>query len=70
LFFFRLCALQAVFYIAKKKLQKMGASHPLAILFRLSDKQIIKIALYRSKEKIKKLLFLDARFKEILSKYF
>ncbi|MES2199412.1 MAG: hypothetical protein V4489_04515 [Chlamydiota bacterium] len=65
----RLAFLHALFYLAKKHIKEAGASHPLAVLLRLSDKEIIQSALFSPKKiflKKKK----DLRLEQILPNYF
>ncbi len=65
----RLTLLHTFFYLAKKHITKAGALHPLAVLLRLSDKEIIQSAL-SSPKKIFQKKKRDLRLKEILPHYF
>ncbi len=64
----RLAFLHTIFYLAKRRIKQAGAPNPLAILLRLSDKEIFQAAFFSAK-KIFQNNKKDLRFK-IISDYF
>lgn len=64
----RLTLLQTLFFLAKKHIKQAGALCPLAVLLRLSDKEIIITAL-SSFQKILRTKKKDLRFQEIVPYY-
>jgi hypothetical protein len=73
IFLLRLVVLQTLFYFAKKHVLKAGAKAPLAVLLRLSDKEIVKAAFLPPKNLLRKLTSgksTDLRLKEVVPHYF
>lgn len=65
----RLTLLHTLFLLAKKHLKQEGVLNPLAILLRLSDKEIIQSAFFSPKKILQKKKK-DLRLQEILPNYF
>ncbi|MBS0627650.1 MAG: hypothetical protein JSS09_05505, partial [Verrucomicrobia bacterium] len=64
----RLTLLHSLFFLARKNLKKEGALNPLAVLLRLSDREIIQSALFSPKKILQKKKK-DLRLQEILPNY-